>query len=247
MVLGKNKDKSVAPKAPKEKKKSFAERYFDEATGWERDFVMRAKKSEKTAWVVAITAALVALIAVFAVAMLTPLKTVEPFLVRVDNNTGMVDIVTVMKEQKTNYEEAINKNFIRQYIIAREGWLYQTHKEDYEKVGIFSTPEEQQVYALQMNPRDNPASPLNLYGENSQVKVKIKNISFINANTALVRFTKTVVQSGNNAPPSHWIATIPFIYYPAPMQEKDRWINPLGFQVEKGYRTDAELIPAGDH
>jgi type IV secretion system protein VirB8 len=40
---------------------------------------------------------------------------------------------------------------------------------------------------------------------------------------------------------SHWAATITFKYSNAPMKEKDRAINPLGFQVTE-YRNDPDAF-----
>ena len=42
-------------------------------------------------------ATLLTVLALVAVAGLTPMKTVEPFVIRVDNSTGVVDVVPVLK------------------------------------------------------------------------------------------------------------------------------------------------------
>ena len=55
--------------------------YFDEAKSWNADRLRGAERSRRLAWSVAGFASLVATAAVGAVAALTPLKTVEPFVV----------------------------------------------------------------------------------------------------------------------------------------------------------------------
>ncbi|WP_230479013.1 VirB8/TrbF family protein, partial [Kingella kingae] len=45
--------------------------------------------------------------AVGAVLGLTPLKTVQPIVIPVDNNTGATDIVTTMKKQEQSYGECL--------------------------------------------------------------------------------------------------------------------------------------------
>lgn len=40
----------------------------------------------------------------------------------------------------------------------------------------------------------------------------------------------------------HWTATITFKYSDAPIKEKDRAVNPLGFQVV-AYRDDPDAMP----
>jgi type IV secretion system protein VirB8 len=221
------------------------QQYFQEATAWENDRVQRASKSERRAWIVAGAASLIAVCAVVAVAGLTPLKTTEPFVVRVDSSTGIVDVISALKEDKTNYDEAVNKYFLSKYVMAREHWLFSTYKEDYQTVGLLSDSQEQKSYAVYMNPRNNPKSPLNVFGEAAEVKVQIKNISFINDGVAMVRYIKTVERSGERERPTHWVATVPFTYVSAPMKEKDRLVNPLGFQVVGGYRNDPETVMEG--
>lgn len=46
------------------------------------------EQSNKKAWLIAIVSVLVAILSIIAVLLLTPLKTVEPYVIRVDNTTG---------------------------------------------------------------------------------------------------------------------------------------------------------------
>src|SRR3546814_8784359 len=61
--------------------------YFEVAASWERDKLAAAERSKKLAWVVAGVAGALATAGVVAVAALTPLKTVEPYVITVDRNT----------------------------------------------------------------------------------------------------------------------------------------------------------------
>ncbi len=246
-MFGKTKGNKIeAREEPQRRpKKTIDQQYFEEATAWENDRIERAGKSEKRAWIVAAAAIIIALGAVGALAALTPLKTVVPYVIRVDNSTGITEVMTNLKDGETNYDEVVNKHWLARYVILREHWLHATHQEDYKAIGLFSEPEEQEEYAKFMNPRTTPESPLNIYGDFAEVKINIKNISFINDQVGMVRYTKTVEQSGTRDKPTHWVATVPFTYYPAPMKEEDRLINPLGFQVLGGYRNDPETITGG--
>ena len=71
------------------------------------------------------------------------------------------------------------------------------------------------------------------------MKVRIKSTSFIKDNIALVRYTKEVERGLDQPQVTHWAATIVFKYSGAPMAEKDRATNPLGFQVLE-YRNDPD-------
>lgn len=63
----------------------------------------------------------------------------------------------------------------------------------------------------------------------------------------MVRFARVLERSPTEKPlVTHWTATITFKYSGAPMKQRDRDRNPLGFQVTE-YRVDpdaVESIPA---
>ncbi|MBY4677959.1 virB8 family protein [Marinobacterium arenosum] len=219
-------------------------RYFDEANGWERDITTRLRTSERRAWRIAVTACLVAFVAVGAVAALTPLKSVEPFVIRVDQSTGIVDIVQALQDGQANYDEVVNKYFLSKYIQHRERYLPETRDYDRRVVGLMSDAATAQVYAEYTDPRRNPSAPIALYGDTARVDVSIKNISFISPQVALIRYTKKVERAGQQSPASHWVATVPFTYIQAPIGESDRLVNPLGFQV-RDYRNDPETVLGG--
>src|SRR3546814_5091853 len=63
--------------------------------------------------------------------MLTPLKTVEPYVIRVDKTSGEAQIVTALKgPQPQTYDDAVNRYFISQYVRLREGWLNDAAREN---------------------------------------------------------------------------------------------------------------------
>ncbi|MGH6970945.1 MAG: VirB8/TrbF family protein, partial [Caulobacteraceae bacterium] len=80
--------------------------YFAEAKSWNADQIRSAERSRRLAWGVAACAGIVATVAVGAVAALAPLKSVEPFVVRVDRSTGAVDVMTALRSEKPlTYDE----------------------------------------------------------------------------------------------------------------------------------------------
>ena len=101
--------------------KDQLERYFSEARSWETDKVLAIEKSRKTAWLIASISGLITFMAVMAVGMLAPLKSVQPYVVRVDNATGAVDIVSALTGAPAKYDEAVNKYFLQNYVRWREG------------------------------------------------------------------------------------------------------------------------------
>jgi len=222
--------------ASKVDKENFS-RYLAEARSWETDKLRSLEKSRKLAWIVAASAGVITFLSVIALAMLSPLKTSVPYVVRVDNATGAVDIVSALTNAKTNYDEVMNKYNVQWYVRWREGYSKSLISEYYANVGIMSTPQEQSKYS-QLIARSNPNSPLNVYGDSGNATITIKSTSFLKENIALVRYTKEVKDTMNNGL-THWAATIVFQYAGTPMSEHDRAINPLGFQVVE-YRNDPD-------
>jgi type IV secretion system protein VirB8 len=214
--------------------------YFEEARRWDQDRLASALRSKRLAWTVAAGAGVLAVVAVGAVAALTPLKTVEPFVVRVDRSTGAVDVMTGLKgEDHLTYEEAVSKYFLSLYVRSREGWLPQAAEQNFRQVSILSTPTEQQRWADAFRP-SNGQSPQVLWGDNAVSLVEVRAISFVSPKVANVRFHRIVRQSQQTLE-SDWIATVAFTYTKAPMAEADRLRNPLGFQVIS-YRSDPEVV-----
>lgn len=214
--------------------------YFDEAESWDVDRWRSAERSRRLAWAVASFATLVATVAVGAVAALAPLKTVAPYVIRVDRTTGATDVVSALKTGKpATYEEAVTKHFLAQYVRAREGWLAPAAEANFRQVSIMSTPDEQERWAQAFRPA-NPASPQVVYGPVGEAQVEIRAVSFVGPQVADVRFHRTVRQ-GQVTTESDWIATVAFHYTRAPMAEADRLRNPLGFQVAS-YRADPEVV-----
>jgi type IV secretion system protein VirB8 len=213
--------------------------YFDDARRWDQDRLKSAERSRRVAWTVAVLASGVAIAASAAVAALAPLKSVEPYVVRVNQTTGSVDVMTGLTgERAVTYNEAVSKSFLAQYVRAREGYLPPAAQENFQFVTILSTPDEQQRWA-DLYRATNPQSPQVLVGPDGSATVTIRNITFINDKVANVRFSKTV-RLGQEVKVTDWIATLTFAYTKAPMLESDRIRNPLGFQVDS-YRADPEI------
>jgi len=225
------------------KDKESLRQYLAEANGWETDAVANARRSAKIGWILGFSGLAIGLCAILAVMGLTPLKQVVPVIIRVDNATGITEVVDQLSNAKTNYQETVNRYFLQSYVRYREGFNRATARHNYTAVGLMSARGEQAAYADWFSPR-NSDSPLNTHGEGHRTEISIRSTSFLNPETALVRFIKERHQPGVARPVlSYWAATITFTYQNPPTSQKDREINPLGFQVT-GYRVDPESLNA---
>lgn len=214
--------------------------YLIEANQWDQTNTSILLASNRRAWIVAGVATVMALISVTGISVLGPQKTTEPFVIRVDKTTGSVDIVAAMKDAKETYEEVVSKYFVAKYVNAREGYMWERAIDDHDTVVLMSKPSVASSYHEQFD-KSNPSSPLNIYNNFAKVDVKIKSISFLNNKTALVRYSKSVIRSGEKPDLTHWQATLPFAYSKAPSKESDRLKNPLGFQATD-WRTDPDSV-----
>lgn len=215
---------------------------MDFSDSWAISVTDQLERSRRTAWIIACVSAGVAVLLAIALVMLLPLKTVEPFTLLVDRQTGHVEALAPMDEQVIAADSALTRSFLVQYVIARESYDYDTLQSDYAKVALWSAGEARQRYMAMMR-STNPASPIAAYPQSTRVSVEVRSVSSLAQGRSLVRFTTTRsdrARSGGDV--QHWAAVIDYGYSDAPMSEEDRYLNPLGFQVTR-YRRDAETLP----
>jgi type IV secretion system protein VirB8 len=221
------------------------EAYFAEARTWDADRGAQFKRSAQAAWLTAAAGWLCAVSAAIALATLMPLKRVDPFVIRVDNSTGVVDVVPVYAGGNA-MEEAVTRYFLSHYLSVCERFNFSTAESDYEECGAFHSAQRNQAwYALWK--ATNPASPLNVHKDGSSIRVQVTSVSFFTrasglSDLAQVRYLRAAQQGpGAEESITHWLATIQFAYgEPAKDPRTRRW-NPLGFKI-LDFRTEPEVI-----
>lgn len=221
--------------------KQEEEAYYKSARAWDDDRVANATKSSRVAWWVAGLACGVSALLAIAVASLSPLKRVEPYLVRVDSATGIVDNVVRVADTQLGKDEVMNRYFLRRYVTLRQSYMRQELQGNYEQLFLLSAPKERASLKQEWQ-LGSPTSPFAIYGENGKAVVKITSVSFIRDDIAQVRYYVTETKSGLEDV-RHKIATIEFRYVSAPASEEARGVNPLGFQCVS-WRADEEAIVA---
>jgi type IV secretion system protein VirB8 len=211
------------------------EAYFREAASWDQDWRAQAQRSARRAWQVAVAGWLCALAGSAALIVLMPLKRVEPFIVRVDSSTGVVDVVPAYSGGAT-LEQSVTRYFLSHYVSTCERFNFSTAESDYEECGAFHSAQRNQAWYALWNV-NNPASPLNLHKDGSTVRVQVESVSFFQRasgvnDVAQVRYLKAQRHAQGAAEQiTHWISTVQYAYA-APSQDPRvrRW-NPLGFKV----------------
>jgi type IV secretion system protein VirB8 len=223
--------------------------YFREAATWDADRLAQAQRGTRRAWQVAGAGWICALATALCLALLMPLKRVDPFVVRVDSSTGVVDVVPVYTG-RSGLDQTVTRYFLSHYVSVCERFNFATAESDYEECGAFHTAQRNQGWYALWNPT-NPASPLNLHKDGSTVRVQVEAVSFFQrasgvSDLAQVRYLKAERQgSGADERITHWIATIQYAYTPASKDPRVRRWNPLGFKVvELNTEPEVQAQPA---
>ena len=209
--------------------------YWRECASWEADRIAQSRKSERVAWWTAGGGWLCALMSAAALMLLMPLKRVDPFIVRVDNTTGVVDVVP---EYTGHVEaaEAITRYLLTHYVTVCERFNFATAESDYQECGAFHSGLRNQAWYASWNPA-NPMSPLNLYKDGSTVRAQVVSVSFFKrangvADLAQVRYVKGKrAAEAANEQLTHWIATVQYSYSEPSKDPQARSWNPLGFKI----------------
>ncbi len=218
---------------------SDREDYYAAAKSWSEGQSSVAARETRIAWRVAAGASVIALLLALALAFLVPLKSVQPYVLTVDRQTGAVESATTVQSGQLSQNEAVIQAQLASYVIARETFDATDLSENYRRVQVMSARPVAAAYVAQMA-ATNPESPLRTLNRGDTVSIKIRSVSLINDNAALVRFTATrSAIGGGAAAPTNFVSAISFGFNGRPLRQSDRYDNPLGFQVTR-YRRDAE-------
>ena len=213
--------------------------YYAAARRWADGQSSALARETRIAWRVAAGAGLIALLLALALVFLVPLKSVQPYVLTVDRQTGAVEAATTLQDGKLSQNEAVIQAQLAGYVIARETFDSTDLGQQYRRVQVMSARPVASAYVAEMAAA-NPASPLNTLSRGDTVSIRIRSVSLIADGAGLVRFTATRSALGAATGQStNFVAAISFGFNGRPLRQADRYDNPLGFQVTR-YRRDAE-------
>jgi type IV secretion system protein VirB8 len=211
------------------------EAYWAEAASWDADRVRMASRSSRRAWWVAAAGWSCAVMGLGALIFLMPLKRVEAFVVRVDNSTGIIDVVPTFTKE-ADPAEVVSRYLLTHYVTVCERFNFATAESDYEECGAFHNAQRNAAWYALWNPT-NPASPLNTYKDGTTVRSRVTSVSFFRRGNGLsdlaqVRYVKASRRAGaTQEEMTHWIASVQFAYGEPSKDAKTRAWNPLGFKI----------------
>ena len=220
--------------------------YFAEAASWDANARAQSRLTVRLALCVAGAGWITALVLAGALMLLMPLKRVEPFVVRVDNATGVVDVVPVYAG-RSGVPEAVTRYLLTHYVTVCERFNFSTAESDYEECGAFHSAQRNQAWYALWNPT-NPGSPLNVYKDGTTVRAQVTSVSFFKRSSgvqdlAQVRYVKAKRSAGSAVEEAtHWIATLQYAYADPSTDPKVRGWNPLGFKIVD-FKPEPEVLP----
>lgn len=216
-----------------------------------------AKRSEKRAWMIAWVAIFMVLVMLGGFIYILPLKKEVPYLIMADAFTGQATVATLKGDfsspKSITNSEALNRSNVAQYIIGRESFdSAMMALRDWTLINSMSSSNVRAGYAA-IHAADNLESPYKIYGKDRAIRVKILSIQLDqrgqgeNARkSATVRYQRSIYNKKNGAtePLDSKIARLEFTYKAnLEMDEKQRYVNPLGFQVTE-YTVDNDFAPS---
>lgn len=212
-----------------------------ENKNWYKDRYQHLLVQRRLLTVITLLSLVCTLVTVIVIARLTPLKSVDPFIIQVDQKSGITQTVDPLTVKELTANEAVNNFFLVQYIRSRETYSVTDLGRNYNIVRVMSDPSK--VYAefvAQADP-NNPRSNAARLGSSGLRTVKFKSITYINPQLVQARML-IEEKTDNSYTQYHKIALLNFEYVKLSLSNEERYINPLGFRVTD-YRLDEDILP----
>ena len=138
------------------------------------------------------------------------------------------------------------RHLVTEYVVARERYVPAIAESDYRQVGAYQSAALNQSWAT-LWARGNPESPLNRYGDASQVRVSVNAVTFLHRgarepSVVQVRFASALGRAVGAAEETHhFVATLQATFVDPPTDNDARARNPLGFRVLE-YKREPENV-----
>ncbi|MGC1457393.1 MAG: type IV secretion system protein [Steroidobacteraceae bacterium] len=209
--------------------------YWQESASWEADRIRQWRESARIWRWVAAAGWSCALGMVAALVVMMPLKRVEPYVIRVDSSTGIVDVVP-QYDGRAQPSQIVTRYLLSHYLSVCQRFNFAMAESDYAECGAFQSAQRNQLWYAQWK-RSNPESPLNLYKDGTTVQARVTSVTFLkeadrDPGLAQVRYVRRVQPAGEGAETfSHWIASIRYDYAQPARDARQRSLNPLGFRI----------------
>jgi type IV secretion system protein VirB8 len=176
---------------------------------------------------------------VFVVGDIAAGKKIEPFIVEIEDKTGITNVVNPATREELTADEALQTYFLMKYVRARETYNSVDYEYNYKTVvRLLSAPKVYGEFWSYIN--SDPKNAISSYGTTNSTSLKLRSLQFPErGKTAQVRFTITE-QAGSRLS-FYKIATITYEFSVLELTTEERQVNPLGFQITN-YSVADEVV-----
>ncbi|MGL9717651.1 MAG: virB8 family protein [Wolbachia sp.] len=180
-------------------------------------------------------------VSILAIFKISTSSTIEPFVIEIEKKSGIVQLVDPVTVKQYSADKVLNNHFIAEYIKAREVFdQYNYNYNYYTKVRLFSSPNVYNEFRNYISSQ-NMDDLFNLYSGFVKSEFKIRSIQRLYDDTFQVRFTVEFTRKDGSSVRKNKIVIMSYKYASLEMNDQQRYVNPLGFQVTS-YRVDDEYV-----
>ena len=216
---------------------------------WYQDKYQHVLTQRNVLALIAVVSLIAAAMAVFAVMRLAPLKSVEPYLLQIDDKSGITQRVSPITKKEYTANESVDRYFTAVYLRMREGYNVNILRYNYNIVRLMSSTEVYRRFRFQVDPKNEEslAKRLGAYGQRD---VRIRSMVYIvdpsekkkPSRSKILQARITTVESSPNQPDiiAQWLVTVTFEYADLGLNESEQYLNPLGYTVTS-YQIQPEI------
>lgn len=216
-----------------------------DAQNWYKDRDQWIRVQRNALFVISLLCAVVTAILSISMNSLIPLKSVEPFVIQIDQKTGVTQMVDPITAEEMTGNEALVRYFLAKYIRAREsyypnGWENSYNRDNYNTVSWLTQPGQAYDDYRKIIEPTNTKSWFNSLGTQGSRSIKFRSIQINDSQKATARVL-IEEKIGGNTKELYQIINVEFGFAKLELSVEQRYTNPLGFVV-KTYRIDEEVV-----
>ena len=208
---------------------------LSDSRSFENAILERDMRMKKAGWIVAALAGLLLVFALAALILLLPLKTTTVELYTLDRQTGRIERVTTVGEDKLDTSEVLNLSQTASYVKRREGYNYFALQQDYRETQMFNSDEVNKEYLDWFNSPDAPDAVFQqaAYVVTVEVLSNVPSEGTGSSMVAMLRIKRTIRKVKDNTETyDYWTVRMTYRYFPQKkMTASEREVNPFGFIV----------------
>lgn len=213
----------------------------DETKNWYKDRYEAVVTQRNFLGVIALASLILALCSGIIILFLVPSKTVMPFLIQVDDKSGVTQIVNPASQKEISADESLRRYFVVKFLRSLLSYDSNDIDVNSNNVRLLANRVIYTQYWKNVISSRNKESLYTRLGTNKLRQVNIKSVQFLDANRAQARLSVIERSKANpdNYTETHHIVLVTFAFENLKLTLDDMIINPLGFQV-KEYKMDED-------